>query len=251
MIKLGLTSCFMYPDKNRSVFGPKSLSYMENDMVRFLSRKGVMPILLPDLEDDLLAQYLDEMDAFVFAGGSDVSPKSYNEEGIENNKWPGDIYRDEYEIKILKYALKVGKPVLGICRGFQLINAHFGGTLYQDLITQEKTTNDHRCADKYDNIHHKVTLEKESLLSKIYDNKNEIMVNSVHHQGVKTLGEDLVCEAISIPDDIIEAFRFKDMKKQFILGVQWHPEFNPTLKDIVEKETPIFDYFIKSVENNS
>ena len=124
IIKIGLTPCFMYPDTNRLVFGHKSLTYMENDMVKFIASSGAMPILIPDLNDDLLAKYLDEMDAFVFQGGVDVAPKSYNDKEIEDGKWPGDFYRDEFELKILDYAMKNNKPILGICRGFQIINTY-------------------------------------------------------------------------------------------------------------------------------
>jgi len=86
LVTIGVTACFMYPDVNRPVFGKKSLSYFENDMLSYLTRKGVMPILIPDVKDALLGQYLQEMDAFVFQGGVDLAPETYGDEPIDNGK---------------------------------------------------------------------------------------------------------------------------------------------------------------------
>ena len=96
MIKLGITACFMYPDPSRLTFGHKTLAYLEHDMSRYLSKMGVMPILLPDLPWNELEQFLREVDGIVFQGGADVSPTSYGESAIENGRWPGDAYRDQY-----------------------------------------------------------------------------------------------------------------------------------------------------------
>ena len=247
MIKLGVTSCFMYPDVNRTVFGPKTLTYFEHDMSRFLSRVGVMPILLPDLPWEELEQYLLEMDGFVFQGGADISPKSYNEEMIENGRWPGDYHRDQYELKIMDWAFKHKKPVLAICRGFQLANVYFGGSLYQDLTLETKTKTEHRNAELYDKIFHEVELPSESLLEQIYQVK-KITVNSVHHQGIKKLGNDLIIDAISPGDKIIEAFHYKNIQENFFLAVQWHPEFSHTMKDTVINPEPLLNYFLKRFE---
>lgn len=247
MIKLGVTSCFMYPDSNRSVFGQKTLTYLERDMSRFLSRPGVMPILLPDVPWDELEQYLVEMDGFVFQGGADISPQSYNEEMIENGRWPGDYYRDQYELKIMDWAFKNNKPILAICRGFQLANVYFGGSLYQDLKIETKTNIEHRNAELYDKIFHEVELTEESILKNIY-NKKKIIVNSVHHQGIKTLGKDLIIDALSPSDKIIEAFHYKNIQEKFLLAVQWHPEFSHTIKDTVVNPEPLLNYFLKRFE---
>jgi putative glutamine amidotransferase len=203
-----------------------------------------MPILLPDLPWEELEQYLKEMDGFVFQGGSDVSPKSYNEEMIENGRWPGDYHRDKYELKIMDWAFKNQKPILAICRGFQVANVYFGGTLFQDLKLQTNTPVEHRNAELYDKVFHDVELTKESLLKSIYPG-SKITVNSVHHQGVKTLGKNLVVDATSPEDNLIEAFHYHDMNKNFVLAVQWHPEFSHTLKDTVVDPKPLLDMFLK------
>lgn len=247
MIKIGVSSCFMYPDPNRLVFGHKSLSYLENDMGKYLAKKGVMPILIPDLEDELLYPFLEEMDAFVFQGGSDVSPQSYKEPMIENGRWPGDRHRDLYELKIMDWAFKNKKPILAICRGFQICNVYFGGTLYQDLNLQTKTKVEHRNAEQYDKIYHEVHCTKESLLKDIYK-RDKLTVNSVHHQGVKDLGKNLIVDAHCPEDSLIEAFHYKDMKSNFVLAVQWHPEFSHTLKDKVVSPEPLLKYFFESIK---
>src|SRR5690606_38817603 len=117
MLKIGISACFMYPDPTRIVFGKKTLNYLENDMAQYIARQGVLPVLLPDLQEDVLIDLLEEMDGFVFQGGNDVAPQSYGEEPILAGRWMGDTYRDEYELKIMDYAVKTGKPVFGICRG--------------------------------------------------------------------------------------------------------------------------------------
>lgn len=246
MIKLGVSACFMYKDIERTVFGHKTLSYVENDMYRFLSREGVMPILIPDLDPKLQRQYFDEVDAFVFQGGVDVSPRSYGEEGIENNRWPGDYYRDQYELKIMDHAFKNKKPVLGICRGMQLINVYFGGTLYQDLEIQTKTNIRHRCPTEYDRIQHGVKILPDSFLREAYKSER-IEVNTVHHQGVKDLGKDLIVEAKSSEDDLVEAFRHKN---NLVWGVQWHPEFNLTLEGKIPPAKPIMDKFLNVIKES-
>ncbi|MBK25357.1 MAG: peptidase C26 [Halobacteriovorax sp.] len=248
MIKIAMTPCFFYKDPSRTVFGHKELTYMENDMVRYLARPGVMPYLLPDLKDDLLLQYLEEADGFIIQGGSDLCPETYGDDYIDKERWPGDPYRDQYELKVIDYAFKNKKPIYGICRGFQVLNAYFGGSLHQDINTEIKTKQVHRDPDKYDHINHEVDVTEDGLLHKIYEGKKKLQVNSVHHQAVKRLGDNLKVDALSSSDQIIEAFHYDG--DQCAFGVQWHPEFSPTLKDVVCDPTPLYDYFLSEVEKN-
>lgn len=247
MIKIGVSACFLYPDRNRPYFSPKTLCYFENDLANYLYREDVLPVLIPDLKGEALEHILRQMDGFVLQGGSDLSPKTYGEDHLDKNKWPGDELRDIYELKIANFAFTNAKPILGICRGAQLLNVYFGGTLYQDLATQYEDSLQHRDAEKYDGNHHTIDFSPGKILSKLYENQNIMFVNSVHHQGIKKLGKNLIVEAISPQDKIIEAFSYAKMQERFVLAVQWHPEFSHTIKDKVVPAEPIYDYFIKNV----
>jgi putative glutamine amidotransferase len=250
MIKIGVSACFMHPDPQRAFFGPKVLAYLEQDMARYLSRPGIMPILIPDLPEPEWSAFLAEMDGFVFQGGADLAPETYGETPIENGRWPGDPVRDLYELRIMKYAFDRKKPIFAICRGFQLTNAFFGGTLYQDLKTQNATQLTHRDAALYDRIHHEIAFEPESYLKKIYppSGSQPLVVNSVHHQGIKDLGKGLVVDARCPVDGLIEAFHFHKMNENYVLAVQWHPEFSPTLGNQVIDPKPLYDDFLKAVQ---
>jgi putative glutamine amidotransferase len=250
MLKIGVTSCFFYPDVKRTVFGPKSLNYLEVDMANYLAGKDIMPIMIPDLKGESLNSFLSEMDGLVFQGGSDLSPKSYDEPFLNEERWPGDYYRDQYELKIMDYAFKNKKPVFGICRGFQLVNTYFKGKLYQDLETETKTTVKHRDAIEYDRVQHLVRCEEDSLLKKLY-NKDEIKINSVHHQGLKILGDDLIVEARCTEDNLVEAFRYNNMDENYIYCVQWHPEFSHTLIGSIDPSEVLYDMFINRIRKDN
>lgn len=248
MIKIGLTAAFFYPDKSRTVFGPKSLTYAENDMLAWLSQDDCMPFIIPDIKDKQLDNYLDNIDVLVLQGGSDIAPQTYHHEPIANGRWPGDAHRDQYELRVLDRALKKKIPVLGICRGFQLLNVYFGGTLFQDIETEVSNKVAHRDADAYDKISHEIELVDGELLQNIYLGQNEIRVNSVHHQAIKKLGENLVVDALSTPDKIIEAFHYNDMTKHFVIAVQWHPEFSHSLGKQVADPDLLLNYFLSQAE---
>ena len=245
MVKLGISACFMYPDKNRVVFGPKSLSYVENDMMRYLTKKGVLPVMIPDLDNELLLDTLNEMDGFILQGGSDIAPETYGEEPI--GRWKGDVHRDKYELKILDYAVNNSKPILGICRGFQLMNVYFGGTLYQDIKTQEPTFNVHRSAELYDTIKHPLKIAEGTYLEKLYAGVNDPYVNTVHHQAIKKLGQELEVYAYS-DDGLIEAFGYVFEPEGKIMGVQWHPEFSDTIKDEVIDADVLINAFLEQLK---
>ena len=246
MLNIGLSPAFCPPDDSRAVFGKKILTYMESDMAKYVSDMGAIPILLPDLPKETLKSIMKNLDGLVLQGGTDISPETYKESGIENNRWPGDKYRDEVELRILDIAFELKLPVLGICRGFQLINVYLDGSLYQDLETQIAPEIEHRNAEKYDKIHHPVLIEKESLLSALY-NQDSIEVNTVHHQGIKDLGKGLIKEALCPEEKIIEAF-ILNSADHFVYGVQWHPEFFHTIKDKLNSHDPLTNFFVKKVK---
>lgn len=250
MLKIGVSACFLYPDPDRKVFGPKTLNYLEGDMARFLTRRGVMPVLLPDVAEDLLRDMVAEMDGFIFQGGTDIAPENYDEEPIENGRWKGDPIRDRYELRLMDLAVKSGKPVLGICRGMQLMNVYFGGSLYQDTETQRPGVLCHRDAAKYDHLAHSVRFVPEKILARIYADSQVNQVNSVHHQSVKQLGNHLEVLAESPADGVIEAIGYAGASEGWIMGVQWHPEFSHTLAGQVIDGDLLYDFFLKQVQSH-
>ncbi|MBD0405102.1 gamma-glutamyl-gamma-aminobutyrate hydrolase family protein [Flammeovirga sp. EKP202] len=244
MINIGITPSFMYPDVERPVYGPKSLTYIENDMMDYVAQHGVLPILLPDISDDRLYPILQQLHGVILQGGVDIAPETYGETPI--GPWKGDQYRDEYELKIIDFAINNGKPLLGICRGFQLMNVYFGGTLYQDTKTQRQDVNHHRDAQQYDRIKHPLIINEDTFFGSLYPDHITSFVNTVHHQAVKDLGKDLEVWATS-DDGLIEAFGYTKEKPGKVMGVQWHPEFTPTLQNEIIDSKPIIDTFLSHV----
>jgi len=240
----------MYPDIKRKVFGHKTLCYLEKDMAQYLSRENIMPILVPDLNKKELEKFLSEMDGFVFQGGSDIAPQTYKDTPILDGKWQGDPNRDAYELKIMDFAIKNDKPVLAICRGFQLMNVYFGGTLYQDIGTQRAGSIKHRDAEVYDQLNHGIEFIEGKLLDRLHQIKCQVetpdttRVNSVHHQGVKETGKELEVLAHCPEDGLIEAFLWKDAEEGKVMGVQWHPEFFYNSHEQLINPDFVYDHFL-------
>jgi putative glutamine amidotransferase len=248
---IAVTPCFLYPDPDRAYFSPKQLDYIENDMVNYVYRAGGLPVFLPDLIDSGWKKLLQKCDGLVMQGGSDVCPESYGEPYLNKEKWPGDKYRDEIELDMVREALALKIPILGICRGAQLLNAYFGGTLYQDMASENAQFIEHRNAKAYDTIKHQLVLEAGGKLEKIYSDEEDLWVNTVHHQGIKSLGKDLRVEAISPKDDLVEAFSYNGSEKHWVLGVQWHPEFSPTLDGQILCEKKLIAAFMQATDEVS
>jgi putative glutamine amidotransferase len=249
MLKIGISACFFHPDPQRAVFKGKTLQYVEQEMAHWVMQKDAMALMIPSPEGDSrrpgsrvrVADYAHELDGLVLMGGSDVAPESYGEAPLKP-AWAGDKIRDDYEIALYRAFVAAGKPVLGVCRGAQVINVAHSGTLYQDIVTQVPGALTHRNWDIYDRNSHATALVARSGLARLYPGVQLIKTNSVHHQAVKDLGRELVVEAWSEPDRVVEAIRWTG--PSYVFAVQWHPEFHDGEDRSFIDDTAILDDFL-------
>lgn len=196
---------------------------MRPTYLRALKAAGAIPVVMPlEASEDDLKQLTDELDGFLFAGGPDVHHFLFGEETREGC---GNVSkeRDQMELTLLPLILALGKPVLGICRGIQILNIGLGGDIWQDIPSQVKRDFPvaHSQPFYYNMPSHTVTLSDDSLLSSIAG-KSELKVNSMHHQAVREVAPGLIATAWS-PDQLVEAIEMPGYP--FFLGVQWHPEY--------------------------
>ncbi len=183
---------------------------------RIVEAHGI-PLLLPPVEE-VVVEYLSRIDGLVLTGGGDITPRLYD--GKEHEMLYGiDEERDYAEIALAKSAISIGMPVLAICRGMQILNMTFGGTLFPHLPDVLEGNIEHRSSSR-EPIPHAVIIQNGSLLTRILGTQNAV-VSSWHHQGIKSLGQGLVATAWA-EDGLIEAIEFK--KREWVLAVQWHPE---------------------------
>lgn len=248
-LRIGLSARFLHPRPGAA--GPlrKTVQYLEQAMANWVMSRDVLVLMIPSINRDgvlhrsnmRLRDYARELDGLVLQGGADLSPASYGEEPLQP-EWAGDRMRDDYEIELFNEFFEAGKPVLGVCRGIQLINVALGGTLYQDLPTQVGEQTTHRDRAVYEGNYHDVRIEPASGLARLYPERQSACVNSLHHQAVRKLGRDLVVEARSSADEVIEAVRLRG--RSYVLGVQWHPEFHRPGDDKVLSSGPILEEFL-------
>ena len=201
---------------------------------------GGVPWMVPLIEEDLatLREIYERLDGICIPGGVDMDPATFGE--IRRPECGRiDPPRDRVELQLVRWALADDKPVFGLCRGIQVINVALGGTLYQDLAADWPAAMKH---DYFptggfarDYLSHDVAVTPGTRLATILGDRS--MVNSMHHQGIRTLGRDLVASARA-PDGLIEAV---ETAGNFCVGVQWHPE---TLTDAHPRMARLFDEFI-------
>ena len=206
-----------------------------------IHQAGGIPVILPFSADETEIRRMSGLcDGFLFTGGHDVSPELYHEEPLRELISCCEV-RDRMEAAYLHEAVSMNKPALGICRGIQLINAALGGKLYQDLPTQHPSDVEHHQSPPYDIPVHDVAIVKDSPLYQCLKT-GRLLVNSYHHQAVKTLAESLKVMA-EAPDGTIEAVYMPG--HCFLWAVQWHPEFSWRTDEHSRK---IFKAFIESSE---
>lgn len=199
----------------------KQSYWMIPGYMKGIEAAGGIPVMLPMTDNtEILESLTEKLDGFLFTGGQDVDPKIYGEEKIDEC---GEICskRDSMEKKLLEIILEKDKPLLGICRGIQFINAVLGGTLYQDLNKQYLSSVEHTMKPPYNRTVHYVSVVEDTPLSELLNTK-KLGVNSYHHQAVKELSPKL--KAMAFADGLVEAVYMED--KKFVWAVQWHPELS-------------------------
>lgn len=204
------------------LYDPKKDSYwMLPAYLEALEAHGGLPVILPPRADaEELEQLLRLCSGFLFPGGQDIEPSRY---GMERSPLcsPSLERRDVLEFELFRRAYRQDKPMLGICRGVQLFNAALGGTLYQHLPAELPNAMDHDMTHPYNRIFHTVRLEPDSPLRTLVG-REELGVNSYHHQAIRTLAPALRIMATA-PDGVLEAVYAPE--KRFLWGIQWHPEY--------------------------
>lgn len=205
--------------------------------VQCVERAGGIPIVLTHISEILdIKEQIEVCDGILLCGGTDIHPFYYGEEpheklGFVNSK------EDEYQIKVARMTLNAHKPILGVCRGHQLLNVVCGGTLYQDMSQIDEDTIKHDQISKRYEPYHSVSISKNSILEEVLGAST--LVNSIHHQCIKELGKGLKVTARA-KDGVIEAIEMGG--RDFVVGVQWHPEDMAMNSD--ENMLKIFKKFI-------
>ena len=235
---------------NRIISDVRAQAVLERYVVNSAKYMNATPVLLPSLDGIIDAgEIADRLDGLLLTGSaSNIDPKAYGD-GAEDAAGPFDPDRDKAAMALADAFLTQKKPVFGICRGFQELNVHFGGTLARNLSDGNRELN-HHAPDgvSYQEMFeygHEVILENSGCLSSLYET-SRINVNSVHFQGVDKLGDGLDVLARA-PDGVIEAFS-SEKHGAPVLAVQWHPEWDTPNNPQYQK---LFEYMGKVLKTGS
>lgn len=237
---IGISGSVIIDDGGR--FPGYRRSYVNEDYVDSIVQNGGIPYIIPFNEDEeVVKEQLLNVQGLVLSGGHDVDPHNYGEE-LEQKI--GDVWpeRDVFDMRLLKLAEENNIPVLGICRGMQIINVAHGGSLYQDLSYRKEKTLKHSQNQTPTLVTHTVKADPSSKLVDILG-KDEFLTNSFHHQIVKKVAPDFTVTAKCV-DGVVEAIENKDAS---VIGVQWHPEM---LHRVVPFQNNLFKYIISHAKKN-
>jgi putative glutamine amidotransferase len=194
-------------------------AYVNNDYIESTTLSGGVPFILPVLEDEkMIKAQAESIDGLILSGGQDVNPLLYGEEPTTKSGAPF-LARDKSEQLLLKHVIDQRKPVLAICRGLQILNVAYGGTLYQDISEIEESFVKHDQYKNTSNPSHSITVKEGTHLHSLYG--SGILINSFHHQAIKDVAPGFDVSAWA-KDGVIEAV--EKQGNQFVVGVQWHPE---------------------------
>jgi gamma-glutamyl-gamma-aminobutyrate hydrolase PuuD len=249
-LRIGVSARIYHPRPDGVGVFSRRLQYLEESLAHWVMTRDALVVMVPTVNRDgllhpsnvTLCDYAQQLDGLVLQGGADVAPQTYGETPLRP-EWEGDRARDVYELELLHAFVDAGKPVLGICRGCQLLNVAFGGTLHQDVETTVPNAHRHVSPD-YDAHRHAVHFAPGSSMARMFAGTKGAVVNSIHHQAVKQLGRDVAVEALSDGDGIVEAIRY--LGAPFVMGLQWHPEFHSKGGTELLDCTPILDEFLRA-----
>lgn len=231
-IVIGLCSSYEKNEKEDRIF----LNHAYLEAIRHF---GGMPLVIPaEAGEAEQAFLLSQCDGLLLTGGDDIDPKLYGEEILNETVEPAPE-RDVGEPRLLAMAMERDMPILGICRGLQILNVCLGGRLYQDLPVQRPTDVTHKMEKPFQRVIHECTLSQDAPLYRLAG-RERIGVNSFHHQAIKDVAPGLRVMATA-PDGIVEAVWKPDAK--FLWAVQWHPEMLWPLEDASAK---ILEAFIQA-----
>ena len=247
-LHIGLSARIFHPETDAVGLKTKTLQVLEQSVAQWAASRDTLVLMVPSvLQDGALQRssirirdYAAYLDGLILQGGADVSPRAYGEEPLKS-EWAGDPVRDAYELELVHEFMEAGKPILGICRGMQLINVALGGSLYQDLPLQCPQTAGHE-STAYDRNAHTVAFTPGGQFAKWFGEVPGGQVASIHHQAVNRLGREVVVEAAS-EDGVVEAIRWSG--RSFVCGVQWHPEFHHLSDDLLDC-SPLLDAFLEA-----
>ncbi len=241
---IGVTPRIHYADLTARGSFKQTLYLAQSAISDCVTKAGALVVTLPSsdaMSSDMANAYASRLDGLLLQGGADISPPTYGELALRS-EWSGDARRDAAELSYFEAFFKARKPILGLCRGCQLINVALGGTLHQDLPTQRPQSITHSDRERYSDHAHQVTLSKGGLLFKLQGVESGI-VNSIHHQGIATLSKDLIVEARCTEDGLIEGVSHHDTSR-FVVGVQWHAELMGNVSPPFLNALPLFDAFV-------
>jgi putative glutamine amidotransferase len=230
---IGITGAYM--KRNEHMEG----SYVHHDYHKTVAANGGIPVILPFISPDITLETLPLCDGIILSGGEDVDPQFYGQDP-HIHLGPTLPERDLVEIEIVKYAIRNNIPILAICRGVQILNVALGGTLIQDIPSQMKDIIQHSQTAERRRDTHWVTISTDSKLFQLLG-VDRIRVNSLHHQALNKLSNDLRVVAMS-SDGIVEAVEYIHSSR-FTIGVQWHPESMASTNSSMNN---LFKEFIKS-----
>lgn len=204
-------------------------------------------MVLPPIGDERIAEgVIHSLDGLLLSGGSDLSPSYYGERPVPE-LGVTIPERDSFEIPLVEYALRRGLPILGICRGMQVLNVALGGTLYQDLPSQwDGDVLKHRQETPKWQPTHEVAVRGDAYLAEIMG-LEVLKVNSYHHQGIKDLADGLVVSARS-SDGIAEAVEARDSSERWLVGVQWHAE---AMRGADPRQSNLFEAHVSAAERHA